>query len=91
MYFVLANTPFDKSNGHFVRHKNQHDAFIQFAQYLVVVWKVSAHFLREMYWLLVLTRFASGSKGNERNFVSKLSLNIIVDSNEWNLTDSSKP
>ena len=50
---------------------------------------VSGHFLWKIYWLLSLTRYAPRSKGDECIvFLSKLSLNIIVNFIEWNFTDS---
>ena len=50
---------------------------------------ISGYFLGQIYWLMALTRYAPRSKGDERNF-SKLSLNIIVNFMEWNLTDSNE-
>ena len=50
---------------------------------------VSGRLLGKIYWLLASTRYAPRSIGDERNFF-KLSLNIIVNFMEWNLTDSGK-
>ena len=39
-YLGPLSTPFAKVMADFFRHKNQHDALIQFAQFLVDLWSV---------------------------------------------------
>ena len=52
----------------FSRHKNQHDALIQFAQFLVDVWNVCKwSFLMQNILTFELTRYVPGSKGEECN------------------------
>ena len=85
--------PFAKSNGRFFQtQKNQHDAFIQFAQlfvdsvYLVYV---SSQFPWKIYGLLALFRYAPRFKREESIiFISKLSLDIFINFMKWNFTDS---
>ena len=54
----------------FSRHKNQHDAFIQFAQFLVDLYQMyaSGNFLWMIYGLLALTRYAPKFKDDKQIF-----------------------
>ena len=64
---IYTIQPLPKVMADFFRHKNQHDALIWFSQFLgMYVAYVSGHFLCKIYWLFALTRYASGSKGDER-------------------------
>ena len=60
---VSQYTAFDKSNGHILRHKNQH-ALIQLQFWSIYEMYVSSHFLCKIYWLFALTHYAPGSKGD---------------------------
>ena len=81
-FFIAVPNPSSKVMAEFFRHRNQHDAFIQFAQLLVDLWNVCWWwFLRKIYGLWTLTRCAPGSKhakGDMRNF-----FNIKFEHSRW--------
>ena len=61
--------PSPKVMADFSRHKNQHDTLIQFVQFWwMYEMYVNGHFLCKIYWLLALTHYVPGSKGDEHDF-----------------------